>query len=400
MTKVLCGSGLRWLAPALVVMMVFSKSAIAQKPPQWPLWERYAHSTIDEQGRVIDRSAQDRTTSEGQAYAMFFALVADDRLRFEKVLGWTETNLASGDLGQRLPSWMWGKAPDGLWHVIDRNPAADADLWMAYDLSEAGRLWGVARYQKLGLAMAMRIAQQEVAYIPGLGTTLLAGATGFHPSSDTWIVNPSYLPPFLLAYFNKVMPNGPWGAVLKSLQPMLSEGSGARYAMDWVSAGRTIQPALSPAQTSSGDHGARPIGSYDAIRVYLWLGMADPFTPGVKALLPRVSGMSAYLREHPVPPEKVDDAGRIVSATGPPGFSAALIPYLHALALTAEEAVQAKRLAAALDSSSGLYGQNGAYYDQNLALFSTGWSEHRFRFDHEGNLTAGRQRAARPHVSH
>ena len=92
----------------------------------WPLWERYAQNAIDPQGRVIDHSAQDRTTSEGQAYGMFFALVANDRTRFDKILGWTEVNLAQGDLTLHLPAWNWGKNPDGSWKTIDPNPASDA----------------------------------------------------------------------------------------------------------------------------------------------------------------------------------------------------------------------------------------------------------------------------------
>ena len=40
---------------------------------------------------------------------MFFALVANDRARFDKLLSWTEANLAGGDLTQRLPAWSWGK---------------------------------------------------------------------------------------------------------------------------------------------------------------------------------------------------------------------------------------------------------------------------------------------------
>jgi len=33
-----------------------------------------------------------------------------------------------------------------------------------------------------------------------------------------------------------------------------------------------------------------------------------------------------------------------------------------------------------------LYGASQAYYDQNLALFSTGWSEQRYRFESDGKL--------------
>jgi endoglucanase len=360
------------------------RSCNAQQP--WPLWESYKAHFVDQQGRVVDHTAQDRTTSEGQAYAMFFALVANDRPCFDKLLNWSEVNLAAGDLKEHLPAWSWGRNSDGSWRVLDHNPAADADLWMAYDLMEAGRLWREPRYKKLGAHMAAHIAEQEVAIVPGLGATLLGGPTGFHPNANTWLINPSYMPPSLLAYFAQAAPTGPWGAILKSLPSLLAQGSGAGYVMDWVSAGTAIRPSLSPAQLASGDLKQRPLGSYDAIRVYLWLGISDPSTPGVQALFSTVSGMADYLKLHTTPPERVDDLGHVLSTNAPPGFSAALIPYLHALGLKQQEQLQIDRLAATRDASRGLFGLGGAYYDQNLALFSTGWTEQRYRFDRDGNL--------------
>src|SRR2546422_464278 len=101
----------------------------------WPsLWQHYAEVFMDNQIRVIDRDAGDRATSEAQAYAMFFALVANDRQRFDGLLGWTEQNLASGDLRLHLPAWLWGRAADGTWRVLDSNSASDADVWIAYTL--------------------------------------------------------------------------------------------------------------------------------------------------------------------------------------------------------------------------------------------------------------------------
>ena len=51
----------------------------------WGAWHDFAKRYIQEDGRVIDYAASDRSTSEGQAYALFFALVADDRARFKAV---------------------------------------------------------------------------------------------------------------------------------------------------------------------------------------------------------------------------------------------------------------------------------------------------------------------------
>ncbi|HEX7159447.1 MAG TPA: cellulose synthase complex periplasmic endoglucanase BcsZ [Edaphobacter sp.] len=352
----------------------------------WPLWEAYTRGFIDAQGRVVDHNGQDRTTSEGQAYAMFFALVANDRGRFDKLFAWTQQNLAGGDLCAHLPAWSWGRRPDGNWGVIDGNPAADADLWMAYAFSEAGRIWHDPRYQKTGAALAQRVAEEEVASVSGLGTSLLPGPRGFHPEPDVWLLNPSYLPPPLLAYFTRMMPRGPWGAVEQSLERILAEGSANGFAMDWVEAGRGIRPSIAPAQLAAGENQSLPVGSYDAIRVYLWLGITEPHTPALHLWLEKVSGMVAYLKQHSAPPERVDTAGRVIGPEGPPGFSAALVPYLRAAGAAAQGKQQWDRLRGTRNATNGLFGKAPAYYDQNLALFSTGWVEGRYRFDRYGRL--------------
>jgi endoglucanase len=354
--------------------------------PDWPLWESYTHSAYDPTGRIVDHSAADKTTSEGQAYGMFFALVANDRTRFEKLLSWTQDNLAGGDLTTHLPAWSWGKASDGSWKALDRNPASDADLWMAYSLLEAGRLWHDPRYNGLGRAMVAQIERQEVTLVPGLGTTLLPAPQGFHPDAATWIVNPSYLQPSILSYLATTFPRGPWGAVLGSMSPIIVGDASEGFVMDWVSAGGGLNPVAAPAEHGSEDKNVPPAGSYDAIRVYLWLGIADPATPGVKEAMAGLGGMAAYMKQHPAPPRRVDENGAVAEADGPVGFSAAVVPYLHALNMKSEEKIQMDRMAALKDPASGLYGGDGRYYDQNLAMFTNGWLEQRLRFDRDGKL--------------
>ncbi len=351
------------------------------------MWEAYTHRFLDDQGRVIDRSAGDRTTSEGEAYAMFFALVDDDRAHFDKLLDWTQANLASGDLTAHLPAWSWGKTDSGDWKALDGNSAADADVWMAYTLVEAGRLWHEPRYESLGRLMAARIAKEEVVLAPGVGTTVAPGSKGFHPDDDRYILNPSYLPLPVLEGLSHADPHGPWGAVIASLPALLSQAGTRGFAMDWVVAGPNgVQPAPPPVEPSAGKRETQAAGSYDAIRVYLWLGLADPGTSGLKELLSAVPGMAAYLKGAVTPPLEVDGQGNVVRAEGPIGFSAAVIPYLMAVHAKAQARTQMDRLEATRDPGGSLYGHPVEYYDQNLALFSTGWSEQRYRFDADGRL--------------
>ena len=354
------------------------------QPQPWPLWQAYTQHYVDAQGRVIDH---DRTTSEGQAYALFFALVDDDRSRFASLLSWTAANLGGGDLTLRLPAWHWGQSPSGQWKPLDDNSASDADLWMAYTLIEAGRLWHDARYDKLGRSLAERVAREEVVSIPGLGVALLPGAHGFQTGTKTYVLNPSYLPPFLLMDLTKALPHGPWRALLATLPKLLALPSTHGFAMDWVSAGPDgVQPAVAPFSGPQAGQ-APPVGSYDAIRVYLWLGLADPATPGLGSLLQATQGMANLLQTSVTPPRVVSALGTVLSPDAPIGFSAAVVPFLSASGMQAQKNMQQGRLLAAKDPATGLSSNPSQYYDENLVLFSTAWSEKRYRIQSSGELS-------------
>ena len=79
----------------------------------WSGYRAFVERFVQADGRVIDYSTPtQQTTSEGQSYALFFALVANDRATFDRLLGWTRTNLAGNQFdaqNMRLPSWQWGR---------------------------------------------------------------------------------------------------------------------------------------------------------------------------------------------------------------------------------------------------------------------------------------------------
>ena len=340
----------------------------------WPsLWKSYTTGFMDNQIRVIDHDAGDRTTSEGQAYGMFFALVANDRSRFDDLLRWTETNLASGGLATHLPAWCWGKGPDNKWAVLDSNSASDADVWMAYTLLEGGRLWKEPRYTWLGTALAKRIATEEVAQIPGLGSVLLPGAKGFH-NGEVYRLNASYLPLQIFVRLGHELPDGPWQQIAAQIPAVLRDSSPNGFASDWIEF-----------RSGKGPMPSAP-GSYDAIRVYLWAGMLDAGTPGRDEILKDLPGMARYLHTNAVPPAKVRPDGTVEDRKSPVGFSAALLPYLAALGETNLENEQMSRVQSEFNPKSGLYGNPAKYYDQNLALFALGWKTRQFWFDSEGAL--------------
>ena len=130
-----------------LALLLATAPTLAADCADWPAWQDFARQFISADGRVIDPSSPRKiTTSEGQAYAAFFALVGNDPARFAQLLDWTRDNLAAGDLSARLPAWLWGQRDDGQWGVLDANAASDADVWLAYSLIEAGAREGGSRF--------------------------------------------------------------------------------------------------------------------------------------------------------------------------------------------------------------------------------------------------------------
>ncbi len=343
----------------------------------WPLWQRYAEHYLSEDGRIVDHTGDGRSTSEGQSYALFFALAADDRARFDKLLDWTEANLAAGDLAARLPAWHWGRRDDGSYGVIDPNAASDADLWLAYTLLEAARIWREPRHRALGLALARRIAASEVAQVRGLGHVLLPGPQGFADKEGKVRLNPSYLFPVLLQRLAREDAAGPWKAVAASSAAVLSGSAPRGLAPDWI--------GYVPGSGFRDDAESGPFGSYDAIRVYLWSALAPQTAPHARALRQSANGLHALIERIGRVPERIAVRTAEVSASdGPPGFLAVATAYAHARGDRALADELAERLAQRLQG--GLYGQPPAYYDQNLALFALGFVEGRYRFDADGHL--------------
>jgi endoglucanase len=340
-------------------------------------WHGYRDGFIDGQGRVIDYSA-DRgfTTSEGQAYGLFLSLVADDRATFRKIFNWTNTNMASGRLGDVLPAWKWGLHA-GKWGVISTNSAADADAWMAYALLEAARIWQDHDYGTVGHKLAGRIANDESVTINGFGRVLIPSASDF-PDTQPVIVDPSYTPLFLAWGIAQATGLAQWKSIASTVPRMITTTSRHGFAPDWAWLPET--PAIPPEGLPKTE-----IGSFDAIRCYLWAGMTAPDTDGARLILDALSGMARFLEVHPTPPRNVDLANNTMHGRGGIGFSGALLPYL---AILGKDRLIRHQLDRVLGQrqASGLFGQSADYYTENLILFGLGSLSGVIRFGKEGKL--------------
>ncbi|MGY6164119.1 cellulose synthase complex periplasmic endoglucanase BcsZ [Paraburkholderia strydomiana] len=352
-----------------------AESAVTAVPADWPGWEQFRREFISPDGRVIDvGSDDDRTVSEGQSYGLFFALVANDRVSFDRVLRWTENNLAAGDLTNHLPAWLWGRGTDGKWDVLDSNAASDADLWIAYALVEAGRVWNERSYTARGASLAKRVLDSETSRIPALGLTLLPGPVGFHPLRELWRVNPSYTPVQVLRGLAAALPaDRRWQALIDSSAHILIDTAQQGFSPDWALY-RTDKGFLPDDQTHAES-------AYNAIRVYLWVGMLHDSDPLSGPLLSRFAPFARYIAAHGAPPERIDTTTAKPGANdGNAGFSAAAIPFLIARGETSLANQQAVRIEQLNTQTPP------GYYTSVLTLFGLGWRDGRYRFAANGSL--------------
>lgn len=355
---------LRWL---LSLSLLWSSGTVLAGSCVWPGWEEFREHLVTADGRVVDYSTPGHiTTSEGQSYAMFFALVADDRDSFAELLRWTENNLTANGLQNELPAWLWGRAEDGSWGIQDSNNATDSDLWIAYSLLEAGRLWNMPEYSALGEQLLWRTTAGTVRKMHGIGLMLLPADYGFE-SDAGWRLNPSYLPPQLLERFASI--SNVWREVADNSNRFLIDSAPLGFAPDWV---------LWNGQEA--DFSTDSKGSYDAIRVYLWLGMLADQHPQRKQLLQHFYPITQHFLQTGVVPEKINVVTGEFTGTGPVGFRASLLPYLVSYTEDAEPLLQQVReeLQKPLPET--------AYYSRVLSLFASGWDQGRYHFDERGLL--------------
>jgi endoglucanase len=192
-------------------------------------WQSYRQRFIQDDGRVIDYEASDRSTSEGQAYAMLRAVLINDLTTFERTLKWGENNLQRKENGKQLDSlwaWKWGRLADGSWGPIDKNFASDGDIDAVTALIFAYRRWKRPEYLELA-KIKLRDLWENSTIIGSKGKRyLLPGPkAAFVPNSSTLHLNPSYLAPYAFRIFAQVDKERDWLSLVESSYEILENSS-------------------------------------------------------------------------------------------------------------------------------------------------------------------------------
>ena len=331
-------------------------------------WRGYCMEFIQSDGRVLDRSEGDRSTSEGQAYAMARAVWMDDQETFQRVRDWTRDNLQGGE-PTRLPAWNWGRSESGAWEVLDTNPASDADIWMAFALLMAAERWDASHYAEQAIGLLEQIWNQETLLV-GPRRFLLPGPWAIHESPLR--LNPSYVFPSAFRLFAAADPAHAWNTLLDDSYWLLevtrrSDG----LPPDWVWFDLEV---MQFASAPEGQEQGTAFG-YEALRIP-WVLAADTIwygDPRAAALLWGMTGLVTRWREEGSLPAVILKDG---SAGRPYAFLGMYGALLPAWKLThpedaqrlVEDVIQAARTSGGWGSERDYYGQNWVWF--GLALES------------------------------
>jgi endo-1,4-beta-D-glucanase Y len=333
-------------------------------------WVAYRQRFIQGDGRVIDRESGDRSTSEGQAYAMLRAVFSDDPTTFAKTLNWSENNLqrqTGGKRSDQLWVWKWGRDPTGKWGALDPNFASDADIDGITALILAARRWHRPEYLNLARSKLQDLWTLSTVALPSGTRYLLPGPKAAFVVQSTIKLNPSYFAPYAFRLFTQVDSAHDWLSLVDSSYQMLDKSAQLSLAglpSDWVAVDAGTEqfsplPQSSPIQTRYG---------FDAYRVWWRVALDAAWFREPRALQflsQHLGTLQERWRTQQTIPAQIDLQGQPTVNYESSSQYAMLYAALRLLdPVTAEQILQRKLLPS---YHNGLWDNDSAYYAQNLA---------------------------------
>jgi endoglucanase len=335
-------------------------------------WTAYRSRFIQGDGRVIDWEAEEKSTSEGQAYALWRAVSMDDADTFEKSLRWAESNLqrkdAQGKPTDSLWAWKWGKNPSGQWIQLDPNFASDADIDACFALILASKKWNRSDYLVLAKTKLKDLWNYSTVEVKSKRYLLPGPAIAFR-KGNLLTLNPSYLAPYAFRLFAQVDGDRDWMSLVDSSYEILEQSatlSQVGLPSDWVNF-----------DSDSGKYSALQSGSplsshygFDASRVWWRVALDAALFNETRAL--------TYLRTHLKDieqrwqnkrkiPAQIDLSGQPkVDYDSTSQYGMLYLAFAQLGSPIAQEIYQQKLMPS---YRSGFWDNDRAYYTQNLAWF-------------------------------
>ncbi|UBF24696.1 glycosyl hydrolase [Kovacikia minuta CCNUW1] len=350
--------------------------ALPQASANLPLlqesWVAYRQRFIQADGRVIDRETGDRTTSEGQAYAMLRAVLINDRDTFRRTLTWAESNLVRKDSSDKridqLWAWKWGNSGQG-WKILDQNFASDADLDAVTALILAARRWNCPAYLPFARAKLKDIWNHSTAQVGDRRYFLPGPMPAFWNQPDRLILNPSYLAPYAFRLFAQVDPDHNWISLVDSSYEVLQAASTLSKVglpSDWI----MLDPQTKKFAAVSFDP-LQSVYSFNAYRVWWRVALdANWFQePRAKAYLSQhTAHLKQLWQQQQKIPARLDLEGKpLVNYEATSQYAMLYTAFQLTDAAIAKQIYQRKLM---VQYRNGFWDNNSAYYSQNLAWFA------------------------------
>lgn len=236
-------------------------------------YEGYKDAFMTKDGRIMDPEKNNITTSEGQSYIMLRSLTIGDKKTFDLSYKWAKDNLQRED---NLFSWLWGENSNGLYSIIDKNSASDADVDIAFALILAYEKWKQYDYLSEAIPIIRSIWNKETKNI-GEYLVLMPGVD--QTTNDTIEVNPSYFSPYAFRFFQKYDDIHDWNCLVDSSYYYLTQVNNkteTHLPPNWflIKNGEIVL-----------ENSTKSDFSYDAVRVFIRVYL-DYLRTGEKRALP------------------------------------------------------------------------------------------------------------------
>lgn len=337
------------------------------------VWEKYKDQYINSDGRVLDHSQNDITTSEGQSYALLRSVWIGDRDEFDKVWDFTRNTLKRPK--DHLFGWRFGKRNDGKYGFIEdggNNSASDADSDIALSLILASYRWNEKKYKDSALLILKDLWDIETVNVKG-SRYLIAG--NWASNKDAIIVNPSYLSPYAFRIFAKVDSKHDWNSLIGPTYDLLNKSSvqnldkekAVGLPPDWV-----LIKKDSGSLSATADSQLSTNYSYDAMRVPFRVALDYKWNKDSRAhdyldlMCPLLS--EQYSKEGKLG-SVYSHSGEVINTEESPAFYGALIGCVDIIDPENAKRIYDEKIVKLYSNTDNEFNRDISYYDQNWLWF-------------------------------
>ena len=344
-------------------------------------WDTYKSQFILSNGRIIDPSQDNVTTSEAQSYAMLRAVWVDDKTTFDKVYSFTKTQMKRPK--DHLFGWRYNKLANGQYGLTPNggdNSAADADSDIAYALLLASKRWNDPKYQSDALPIIKDLWKYETASVSGGKRYLIAGNWAQDPQK--LVINVSYFAPYEWRAFAKIDTQDNWQSLVDPAYQLLTDSGtvpldkakGVGLPPDWLAIDRKTTEI-----TAANLDNLKTTYSFDAMRTPWRIALDYQWYKDPQALAYLKASYSFLAQDYQtnktLVPTYSHDGERQTDVENPAMYATSLGYFLTVNKPLADKIYQEKIIKLYSNDLNG-FSKNIPYYEQNWLWFGAAMYNH------------------------